>query len=110
MKRVRLRTTRAGGQPIVFRKMVAGSDPGTGNGEVVEVTDSRDRVLGRGFYNRRSELAVRILERGPGPDLDAAWLRARLAACDSLRREVLGVDRGTDAWRWVNSEIGRAHV
>ena len=64
MKRVRLRTTRAGGQPVVFRKMVESADPGTGNGEVVEVVDDHDRVLGRGFYNRRSELAVRILERG----------------------------------------------
>lgn len=104
MKRVRLRTTRAGGQPIVFRKMVASADPGTGNGEVVEVADDHDRVLGRGFYNRKSELAVRILERGPGPDLDAAWLRSRLASCLALRREALGLERATDAYRVVNSE------
>ncbi len=104
MKRVRLRTTRAGGQPIVFRKMVAAVDPGTGNGEAVEVVDDRGRVLGRGFYNRQSELAVRLLERGPGPDLDAAWLRARLASCLALRREALGLEAATDAYRVVNSE------
>ena len=104
MKRVRLRTTRAGGQPVIFRKMVAGADPGTGNGEAVEVVDDRGRVLGRGFYNRRSELAVRILERGAGPDLDEAWLRRRLGSCLALRRDVLGLDRDTDAWRCVNSE------
>ncbi|MHC4820796.1 MAG: hypothetical protein ACYTDX_03630, partial [Planctomycetota bacterium] len=56
MKRVRLKTTRAGGSPIIFRKMVASADPGTGNGEVVEVVDARDRVLGRGFFNRKSTL------------------------------------------------------
>ncbi len=104
MKRVRLRTTRAGGQPIVFRKMVRSADPGTGNGDPVEVVDDHDRVLGRGFYNRKSELAVRILERGPGPDLDGAWLRARLAACLDLRRRVLGLEARTDAFRVVNSE------
>ena len=104
MKRVRLRTTRAGGQPVIFRKMVAGADPGTGNGEAVEIVDDHDRVLGRGFYNRRSEMAVRILERGPGPDLDEAWLRKRLEACVSLRRDALGLDRDGDAWRCVNSE------
>jgi 23S rRNA (cytosine1962-C5)-methyltransferase len=104
VKRVRLRTTRAGGQPVVFRKMVAAADPGTGNGDVVEVVDDRGRVLGRGFYNRRSELAVRILERGEGPDLDEAWLRDRLARCVALRRDVLGLDRSGDAWRAVNSE------
>jgi 23S rRNA (cytosine1962-C5)-methyltransferase len=104
VKRVHLRTTRAGGQPLVFRKMVASADPGTGNGEVVEVVDDHERVLGRGFYNRKSELAVRLLERGEGPDLDAAWLRARLARCLALRRDDLGLDRVTDAYRVVNSE------
>ncbi len=104
MKTVRLRTTRAGGQPIAFRKMVAGADPGTGNGETVRVVDTRDRVLGRGFYNRRSQLAVRILERGDGPDLDEAWLRDRLRACLDLRRRVLGLEAVTDAYRVVNSE------
>jgi 23S rRNA (cytosine1962-C5)-methyltransferase len=104
VKRVTLRTTRAGGQPIVFRKMVEGADPGTGNGEPVEVVDGRGRVLGRGFYNRRSELAVRILERGEGPDLDEAWLRRRLGECLALRRERLRLDEATDAFRVVNSE------
>ncbi len=84
--------------------MVASADAGTGNGDPVEVVDDRDRVLGRGFYNRRSELAVRILERGEGPDLDEAWLRRRLGECLALRRDVLGLERVTDAFRLVNSE------
>ena len=84
--------------------MVESADPGTGNGEVVEVVDDHDRVLGRGFYNRRSEMAVRILERGEGPDLDDAWLRRRLAECLALRRDVLGIEKATDAYRVVNSE------
>ena len=104
MKRVRLRTTREGGQPVVFRKMVKDADPGTENGEAVEIVDTKDKVLGRGFYNRRSEIAVRILERGPGGDLDAAWLRKRLAGCLSLRRGTLGLEAATDAFRVVNSE------
>lgn len=104
MKRVRLRTTREGGQPLLFRKMIAGADPGTGNGEAVEVVDAKGRVLGRGFFNRRSEIAVRLMERGPGPDLDAAWLRGRIAACLALRRGALGLEAATDAYRVVNSE------
>jgi 23S rRNA (cytosine1962-C5)-methyltransferase len=84
--------------------MVASADAGTGNGEVVEVVDDHDRVLGRGFYNRKSEYAVRILERGEGPDLDDAWLRDRLGRCLALRRDVLGLERSGDAYRVVNSE------
>lgn len=104
MKTVRLRTTRAGGQPIVFRKMVSGADPGTGNGDAVRIVDDHGRVLGRGFYNRQSELALRILERGDGGDLDSTWLRERLMGCVSLRRDTLGLDRVSDAWRVVNAE------
>jgi 23S rRNA (cytosine1962-C5)-methyltransferase len=84
--------------------MVAGADPGTGNGEPVEVVDDHERVLGRGFYNRRSELAVRILEKGEGPDLDEAWLRRRLAECLALRRDGLRLEESTNAFRVVNSE------
>jgi len=84
--------------------MIDSADPGTGNGEAVEVEDSRGKILGRGFFNRRSEIAVRILERGEGPDLDAAWLRARLETALALRRDTLGLERVTDAYRVVNSE------
>jgi 23S rRNA (cytosine1962-C5)-methyltransferase len=84
--------------------MVKEADPGTGNGEAVLVEDDRGRVLGRGFYNRRSELAVRILERGEGEALDEAWLRKRLAGCIALRRRTLGLEACTDAYRVVNSE------
>jgi 23S rRNA (cytosine1962-C5)-methyltransferase len=84
--------------------MVAAADPGTENGEAVEVVDSKDRVLGRGFFNRRSEIAVRILERGEGPDLDAAWVRRRLAVALALRRVTLGLEAVTDSYRVVNSE------
>jgi 23S rRNA (cytosine1962-C5)-methyltransferase len=101
---VRLKTTRAGGQPIVFRKMVSGADPGTGNGEAVRIVDDHGRVLGRGFYNRQSELALRILERTDGPDLDGAWVLARLRRCVELRRRTLDLESVTDAWRVINAE------
>jgi 23S rRNA (cytosine1962-C5)-methyltransferase len=104
VKRVRLKTTRAGGSPIIFRKMVASADPGTGNGEVVEVVDARDRVLGRGFFNRKSTLALRILEYGEGDDLGPGWLRGRLMECVRLRQDTLGLGKQTDAYRVVNSE------
>jgi 23S rRNA (cytosine1962-C5)-methyltransferase len=104
LKRVRLRTTLDAGQPVAWRKMVRDADPGTGNGECVAVEDARGKVVGRGFFNRKSEMAVRLLERGDGPDLDEAWLRGRLSACLALRVRTLGLEPVTDAYRLVNAE------
>jgi len=78
---------------------------GPKDGDAVAVYDRRHRFVGRGFYNGRSQIAVRILdEAGEGEDLDDAFLSGRIAAAAKLRRELLQLPKTTDAYRLVNAE------
>jgi len=69
-------------------------------GEVVRVTDGRGRLLGRALYSSRSQIALRMIAFDDLETDSAFWL-ARLAAAESLRRQVV---RATDAYRLVYGE------
>ncbi len=73
--------------------MEAPSEPG-----LVRVQDSRGRFIGQALYSPRSEIRLRLLERGDRP-VDAAWWRERLAASAERRR---GID--ATACRLVHGE------
>jgi 23S rRNA G2069 N7-methylase RlmK/C1962 C5-methylase RlmI len=69
-------------------------------GDVVSVFDRKGRFLGRGFYNPKSEITIRIAERRDEL-VDEPWFRIRiaraLAYCETL--EVDG-----DAYRLLYAE------
>lgn len=82
--------------------MVAQSDPAARAGAVVNVYDKAGRFFGRGLYNPRSQIVLRILTREDVP-IDEAFWRSRLARAVELRRR-LRLDEITDAYRLVHAE------
>ena len=71
-----------GGHPWIY-----GSDVAEASGEagdVVSVFDRRGNFLGRAFYNPRSEITLRIAERGDAP-IDERWLKGRLEKASAYR-------------------------
>ncbi|HET6204977.1 MAG TPA: class I SAM-dependent rRNA methyltransferase [Planctomycetota bacterium] len=103
MRQVRLKTDKFGVRPWVFRKMVARPD-GVEDGDIVEVLDRSGRFVGTGFYNGRSTVALRFLDRGARREIDDAYFRKALRDAIYLRRSVLDLERVTDAYRVVHSE------
>jgi 23S rRNA (cytosine1962-C5)-methyltransferase len=98
---VRLKS--AGLHPLVYRKRIADVDRGAKQGDLVEVVDEDRQRVGFGLYNPKSELSLRMLNRGdvlPNED----WWRQRLAEAVTLRREMLRLDETTDAYRVVHAE------
>jgi len=73
-------------------------------GSLVEVYDKEGRFAGRGIYNRKSQIALRLLTEDPDQPLDDAFFEAALDRAVRFRREVLKLDSVTDAYRVVNSE------
>ena len=95
--------------PWIFRKMVVrpAPDDGIHDGDAVAVYDRHGRFIGRGFYNPRSQVAVRILDFSSSTEsepLEEAFLRDRIARAVRIRHDVLGLPEVTDAYRVVNSE------
>jgi len=71
-------------------------------GDIVDVVDSRGARLGRGYYNRESRIAVRMLTWDDTAIDDAFWSMRVHAAI--RRRDALLLDGTTTACRLIHAE------
>lgn len=106
LPRVLLSTDVLSAGPWIFGRQVADDRERPEDGSLVEVFDARDRFLGHGLYNRRSDIRVRLLSRGKKSELrnPRDWILRTLAAADRLRRKTLKLERTTDAYRIAHAE------
>src|ERR1043166_861448 len=89
------------GHPWVYANEIAKSTGEPRDGELVKVSDYRQRPLGCGFFNLKSQIAVRRISMRGSVDVDAGFFRKRIAAAWDLRRRSL---RDLTCCRVVNSE------
>jgi 23S rRNA (cytosine1962-C5)-methyltransferase len=101
---IRLKTDRTPGHPWVWSAQVHKPEGRIPPGSVVDVADAKNRFVGRGFWNGHARIALRLLSANPAEAIDATWIAARIDRAVRLRRELLQLDRDTDAWRVVHSE------
>ncbi len=73
-------------------------------GSVVDILDRDGQWVGRGFYNGHSRIALRVLTTDAAEAVDDAFFARRLGRAVALRRDWLGLDAVTDAYRLVHSE------
>jgi 23S rRNA (cytosine1962-C5)-methyltransferase len=72
-------------------------------GDIVEIVDSKNNWLAKGYYNPKSQIVVRILTWQKDESIDAEFWNHRIRqALDS--REILGFEPATTAYRLINAE------
>lgn len=86
----------------IFRKQIGRVDSAQ-PGDLVAVYGDRNRLLGYGLYNSRSELALRMLWRSPVLPTEESW-KQRLLSAVFLRTSLLNLDEQSSAWRVVHAE------
>jgi len=86
----------------VFRKQIGRVEQAQ-PGDLVAVYGDRNRLMGYGLYNPRSEMSLRMLWRTPELPTEESWLH-RLRTAVALRRETLKLDDESDAWRVIHAE------
>jgi 23S rRNA (cytosine1962-C5)-methyltransferase len=91
------------GHPWVYANAVERVEGEASPGDVVSLVDHDGRFIGRGFYNPRSQIPIRLLSRGEEA-VDAAFFRARIARARKVRARLGLPSERTDAYRLVNSE------
>jgi 23S rRNA (cytosine1962-C5)-methyltransferase len=91
------------GHPWVYANAVARVEGEPAPGDVVALADHDGRLIGRGFYNPRSQIPVRLTTRAEEA-VDAAFLRARIARARAARQRLGLPSADTNAYRLVNSE------
>jgi len=101
---IRLKSDRAPGHPWVWSAQVHKPENRLPPGSVVEIQDAKGRFVGHGFWNGHARIALRLLSTDPTEAIDAEWIASRIHRAVQLRRELLQLDRVSDAWRVVHSE------
>ena len=93
------------GCPVVFSGSVARVNGNPAAGDLVNVTDDRGQLIGRGFYNPASSYRVRIVAKAGDPSDDAdALIRGRILRAVGLR-SLLGLPSPqSNVYRLFNSE------
>lgn len=88
--------------PWVFSGALGNGDEGIEDGEIVAVAAPDGEVLGTGYYNGRSAIAVRMLSFGDVQVTDA-HLRGLIGSA-LQRRRLAGIPAACDAYRLIFSE------
>ena len=84
----------------VFSNEIAVTESVPENGDIVELYDYKNNFLGKGFYNKNSLIAVRILKMGKGEDL-SSFFKTKITEAYNIRKQFYP-DR--DSFRLVFSE------
>src|SRR4249919_238159 len=101
---VRLKNAWNSTHPWIFQRLVDKPATRPKSGQIVDVVGVDGVWIGRGFYNGHSRIALRMLERDPDVEVDAAWFARKIAEAVQLRRDILKLDQISNAWRVVHSE------
>ena len=89
--------------PWVFSGAVDSVDGEVSAGDVVTVVGTDGTFLGRGYYNERSSIRVRVLEWNENREVDESWWRERITDAIERRSPLVAVER-TNAYRLVHAE------
>ncbi len=91
-----------GGNPWIFSGAIERVEPqGPAPGSMVEIRDATGGLIGAGYYNPATTIAVRLLAWSAAPPLSEIISR-RLTEAVALRRRIVG--SGTDCFRLINGE------
>jgi 23S rRNA (cytosine1962-C5)-methyltransferase len=91
------------GHPWVYANAVERVEGEASAGDIVSLVDHDGRFIGKGFWNPRSQIPVRLCTRADEP-IDAAFLRSRIARARAARRRLGLPSEGTSVYRLINSE------
>lgn len=86
--------------PWIYKNQIKKTDTNLAPGGIVTVKDAAGKFIGKGYFNPRSEIAVRILTFAEGP-ITASFIEDRIRAALEKRRGILTM---TNACRIVFSE------
>src|SRR5246127_4369583 len=101
---VRLKIARRSSHPWIFQKMVEKPAQRLAGGSVVDILDRDNQWVGRGFYNGHSRISLRVLTSDPAEAIDGGFFTRRLVRAVDFRRNWLGLDAISDAYRLVHAE------
>ncbi|MBA2423597.1 MAG: class I SAM-dependent rRNA methyltransferase [Chitinophagales bacterium] len=76
------------GHPWVYGNEIEMLHGAVEPGEIVEVYDAKNYFLGKGYYNERSQIRVRLLTRELDEEINEEFFRRRIISCWNYRKQL----------------------
>ncbi len=89
--------------PWIFSGAIARTEGAPQAGEIVRVHADNGDMIGQGFYNPHSQIAVRMLS-SQQEEIDRFFFENKIASAWQLRQKIFVEKTATNAYRLVNAE------
>ncbi|MEJ0081430.1 MAG: hypothetical protein WDM78_10920 [Puia sp.] len=76
------------GHPWIFGNEIAETDEDVKPGDIVSVYNGDKKFIGKGFFNPRSQIAVRLLTRNENEEVDSRFIHGRIEAAWNYRKKI----------------------
>ncbi len=76
------------GHPWIFGNEIAEADEAVKPGDIVTVFSGDKKFLGKGFFNPRSQIAIRLLTRNENELVDSRFIHGRMEAAWNYRKKI----------------------
>jgi len=90
--------------PWIYNRMIRHPNRGLSPGTLVEVRSKEGEFIGRGIYNRKSNIGIRLLTENKDDLLNHEFFLKKIEQAKELRESVLKIHRVSDCYRLVHSE------
>lgn len=91
------------GHPWLFSGGIATAPKNLTPGALVDLHDADNNFVARGYYNPKTDIAVRVLTRNPAEKIDTAFFRRKVQQAYDLRRLSLNLAT-TNVFRLLHAE------
>ena len=101
---ISLKARRNSLHPWIFNRMIRHPQKPLKPGTLVEVISKEGNFIGRGIYNYKSNIGVRLLTENISELLDQEFFFKKLQRAKALREEILQIHKTSDCYRLVHGE------
>lgn len=101
---ISLKAKRNSLHPWIFDRMIRHPQPRLKPGTLVEVISREGAFVGRGIYNDKSNIGVRLLTENISEPLDKEFFSKKLEQAKTLREDILEIHKTSDSYRLIHGE------
>ena len=101
---ISLKARRNSLHPWIFNRMIRHPQKPLKPGTLVEVISKEGNFIGRGIYNYKSNIGIRLLTENISELLDQEFFFKKLQRAKALREEILQIHKTSDCYRLVHGE------
>ncbi|WKZ19726.1 MAG: class I SAM-dependent rRNA methyltransferase [Candidatus Jettenia sp. CY-1] len=101
---ISLKAKRNSLHPWIFDRMIRHPQKRLKPGTLVEVVSKEGVFIGRGIYNYKSNIGIRLLTENVSEPLNKEFFLKKLQQAKMLREEVLGIQKISNSYRLIHGE------